>query len=85
MLTVKQFANHFNVSVRSVHNWIGVGIVKSNEIIRPTGKGKGKPIRIAESAVRRLSNNSSEPINQAYNDRLNDSLRQRLGIKSRRH
>lgn len=85
MLTVKQFANHFNVSVRSVHNWIGVGIIRKGEVIRPMGKGKGKLIRIAESAVRRLSNNTSEPINQAYNDRLNDSLRQRLGIKSRRH
>lgn len=82
MLTVKQFANHFNVSVRSVHNWIGVGILKPGEVIRPRGKGKGKPIRISESAVRRLSNNSSEPISQAINDKLNECLRQRLKLTS---
>lgn len=82
MLTVKQFAEIFNISVRSVHNWIGVGIVKPDEIIRPTGKRKGKIIRISESAVRRLCNGSlSQPIEKAYNDKLNAALRERLNIK----
>ena len=81
MLTVKQFADIFHVTVRSVHNWIGVGIVRPGEIVRPSGKGRGKAIRISESAVRRLCNGMSVPMQKAYNDKLNATLRERLNIK----
>lgn len=81
MLTLQDFADAFNVSVRTVQRWIADGVVREDEVSRPRGRGKGKPVRIAQSALVRLSAGElTQRTTPGVNAALNARLKKRLGV-----